>query len=103
MKTFIRAVKNNWEDGVSLLVCQKDYHGKTIAVVKDMTITHIQQGEFVEPTVRITNEAAQVLMDELWNCGLRPTEGTGSAGALAATQRHLEDMRTLVFKVERGE
>jgi hypothetical protein len=31
-------------------------------------------------------------------CGLRPSEGTGSAGALAATERHLKDMQRLVFK-----
>jgi hypothetical protein len=37
-------------------------------------------------------------MDQLWQCGLRPSEGTGSAGSLAATQRHLEDMRALVFQ-----
>jgi hypothetical protein len=40
-------------------------------------------------------------MDELWHAGIRPTEGAGSAGAMAATQRHLEDMRTLVFQPEK--
>ena len=39
-----------------------------------------------------------MLMDDLWQCGLRPSEGTGSAGALAATQKHLDDMRKLVFQ-----
>lgn len=37
------------------------------------------------------------LMDDLWVCGLRPSEGSGSAGALAATERHLGDMRRIVF------
>jgi hypothetical protein len=46
----------------------------------------------------MTQDEAQSLIDELWVIGLRPSEGTGSAGALAATQRHLEDMRALVFK-----
>ena len=50
------------------------------------------------PTFSLPPEAAQGLIDALWECGLRPTEGTGSAGALAAVQRHLEDMRSLVFK-----
>lgn len=40
----------------------------------------------------------QSLMDELWSVGVRPSEGTGSAGSLAATERHLKDMRSLVFK-----
>ncbi len=42
-------------------------------------------------------EAAQTLMDDLWNAGIRPTEGAGSAGAMLATQKHLADMRTLAF------
>ncbi len=41
---------------------------------------------------------AQELMDGLWRCGVRPTEGKGSAGQLSATERHLQDMRALVFK-----
>ena len=52
----------------------------------------------VEPTVTLSPTAAQQLIDDLWDCGLRPSEGSGSAGAMAATERHLEDMRTLVFE-----
>jgi len=49
------------------------------------------------PAIRITPDDAQQFMDELWRVGIRPTEGAGSAGAMAATVRHLEDMRKLVF------
>lgn len=48
--------------------------------------------------VAITHDMAQHLMDSLWDCGLRPTEGKGSAGALAATEAHLKDMQTLAFR-----
>jgi len=41
---------------------------------------------------------AQELMDDLWRCGIRPTDGAGTAGSMAATERHLEDMRKLVFE-----
>jgi len=51
-----------------------------------------------EPFVWLETSQAQALADRLWECGIRPTEGTGSAGSLAATQYHLEDMRRLVFK-----
>ena len=54
-------------------------------------------GDFVQAAGSLDITAAQQLMDDLWRCGVRPTEGKGSAGAMAATQRHLEDMRTLVF------
>lgn len=48
------------------------------------------------PFVSIHRDSAQALMDELWSIGLRPSEGTGSAGSLAATERHLADMRAIV-------
>lgn len=56
-----------------------------------------------EPTLRLRPEDAQGLMDELWRVGLRPTEGTGSAGSLAATERHLADMRSVAFGLLKGE
>ena len=43
--------------------------------------------------------AAQVLMDTLWNCGIRPTEGAGTAGAMAAAQAHLQDLRSINAKL----
>lgn len=55
----------------------------------------IGDGVIVKPTLRISPDAAQALMDSLWQCGLRPTEGSGSAGSLAATERHLADMRAI--------
>ncbi len=51
------------------------------------------------PTVQLDKHAAQKLIDDLWDCGLRPSEGSGSAGQLAAVQNHLADMRKLLSKV----
>lgn len=41
--------------------------------------------------------ALQSLMDTLWDNGFRPAD-IGTAGHLAATQKHLDDMRALVSK-----
>jgi hypothetical protein len=49
------------------------------------------------PLFTLASTEAQGLMDQLWQCGLRPSEGSGSAGSLAATERHLEDMRKLAM------
>ncbi len=46
----------------------------------------------------MTQECAQGLMDDLWKCGIRPTEGAGTAGSMAAAQKHLADMRAIVSK-----
>lgn len=55
-----------------------------------------------EPTLSLDYEDAVRLMDELWNCGIRPTE-VGSPGELAAVKYHLEDMRRLVLGTQSKE
>lgn len=55
------------------------------------------------PAFTMSRDDAQAFMDELWHVGIRPTEGTGSAGSLAATQQHLKDMRALVAKAHKVE
>lgn len=47
--------------------------------------------------MRLRKEAAQNLMDELWFLGFRPERGEMSVGQVAATERHLQDMRTIAF------
>ena len=55
-------------------------------------------GAIIPPAVHLSMDEGQSVMDQLWSCGLRPTEGTGSAGALAAVENHLGDMRRIVFR-----
>ena len=50
-----------------------------------------------DPMCTIDDQQAQSLMNSLWECGIRPVQGAGSAGQLTAVQYHLEDMRKLVF------
>lgn len=71
----------------------------THSVGVEVTMQKVEEGATLpSPTFTMNETNTQMLMDELWRCGFRPSEGTGSAGSLAATERHLEDMRTLVFK-----
>lgn len=76
----------------------QETEGVGLRVAQPVTMAEVEPGSFVEPFLRLAPHEAQALMDSLWDCGLRPSEGSGSAGALAATQRHLEDMRRLVFQ-----
>lgn len=68
------------------------------AVVSDLTFSKLDVGSIVKPTGVIPRTAAQTLMDDLWNAGIRPTEGSGSAGSMRATEKHLEDMRKIAFR-----
>lgn len=53
----------------------------------------------IPPAVRLSNDQAQSILDDLWREGLRPSvqDGRRAEGALDATKAHLEDMRRLVF------
>jgi len=93
----IIAHKEPWSNRVGLVMLSDD--GKFAAI--EVTYSSIGDGASIGPigpVAYIEQNDAQTLIDSLWAAGLRPSEGSGSAGALAATQRHLEDMRTLVFK-----
>lgn len=70
--------------------------GKLVQDVQGTII--LNEGIYHKPSLYLDYETAQKLMDQLWDCGLRPVEGAGSAGALSAVQSHLNDMRALVEK-----
>jgi len=90
----VRAQRQNWRDGIELLVVVRE-SGAT-SVGEPLILRRIEDGECIShPTMTLTHSAAQMLIDELWSCGLRPSEGTGSAGSLAATERHLKDMQSV--------
>lgn len=97
----IRARKRDYNDSIGLLVCEKGAVGRRFtAVAEPFVMRQLSPNDIVrDPTIELETTAAQALMDELWNCGLRPIEGSGSAGSLAATERHLEDMRKVAFRL----
>lgn len=103
----IRAFKQPFRNrGISLFIDDIPMYGNIDQ--QHMTALPIKM-RIVEPSeiystddsfapITIRPEAAQKLIDDLWDCGLRPSEGTGSAGQLAAVQKHLADFRTILFK-----
>ena len=97
MSTMIfQAVRAAWNASIDLHMAVRT--GGVLSVAQPVVMKTAEQAYIHDPFMRLDFTAAQQLMDELWHCGLRPTEGTGSAGSLAATERHLQDMRKLVFE-----
>lgn len=58
----------------------------------------VERGAAVSADMVLGAERAQQLMDDLWDAGLRPTQGRQSEGVTQAQGRHLEDMRTIAFR-----
>jgi hypothetical protein len=95
--------RQHFSDNIEIHIGKPSSQPGHWAVAQKLLFTDMPEcTQYIEPVITLSNKDAQQLMDELWGCGLRPSEGTGSAGSLAATQRHLEDMRTLVFKNKGG-
>lgn len=66
------------------------------AYIQFATMHTIERGMLIPPALTISDENAQALCDALWDAGIRPTNGAGSVGQLAAVQAHLGDMRKIV-------
>ncbi len=97
----IRACNTSWNRHVDLLVYYRI--GDKVFDLRELEPEDFKEipAGLREPTAAVLDKiAAQQLMDDLWQCGIRPSEGSGSAGALAATERHLADMRKLVFETK---
>lgn len=65
--------------------------------IKNVEWEEVEPSHYSEPFLIINQETAQELMNSLWECGLRPAQGAGSAGQLETMKAHLEDMRKIVF------
>jgi hypothetical protein len=91
----IRARAVDYQNHVELVIVHHSEHVTSVA--EPLIFKEVQPATAWSPTTAISMTAAQTLMDDLWHSGLRPTEGSGSAGSLAATERHLADMQLIVY------
>jgi hypothetical protein len=82
--------------GFEATVC--DYReGKLMGIAEPVTFNapaDVNRMVDPPPTFHFSDEAAQILMNDLWYAGVRPVES--SLGSLSATTKHLNDMRALV-------
>ncbi len=54
---------------------------------------------YIPPIFFLQQENAQMLMNDLWDIGIRPLNHSSATGELEATKRHLQDYRNLVSKL----
>lgn len=84
-------------NAVDVSIAEKDLNGH-LWVARPLVLEKLDDGDAEpQPTMRLSNAAAQQLMDQLWQCGVRPADGQGSTGANAAVLAHLHDMRAIAF------
>lgn len=68
-------------------------------VVTGVEWTEVEQGVIgPEPLLHVDREDIQTVMDELWRCGIRPSEA-GTAGHVEALASERDYLRSLVDRV----
>jgi hypothetical protein len=87
-----------WGDWIGIYGFSVDREHRHKHEARNLTMEPIaDEGQAQEPFVRLDREAAQELMDDLWQCGVRPAGAAGSVGQLDATRKHLADIRAIAF------
>lgn len=85
----------NYGDNIELGMIRETNEGPLFA--QPLIFQRIEEGGIIQPAAILSRVEAQRLMDELWSCGIRPAEGAGSAGQMAATERHIRDLQRIAF------
>jgi len=96
---FLRATLQPWQRNIELRLAVVD--GRRVSAATTLIFKTTEECEEIEPLMTIRGHMAQELMDQLWQCGLRPTEGAGTAGSMAAVQAHLQDLRQMIPALRR--
>lgn len=100
MKMVFHARRDFYSNRISLLIGERNADGELIAGALPVVMEKVEPDTYFDAAaMKLDAIEAQGLMDELWRAGLRPTEGTGSAGSLAAAERHLADMRGIALNL----
>ncbi len=84
--------------GASGAVCLVGYAHEGKLAAQPLTLEDAEPGDRLPLVASLDWTTAQILMDTLYACGVRPTEAAGSAGQRAAMEKHLNDMRAIVAK-----
>ena len=95
-KTRVYSYRSPYRGCVELYISRTE--SQTFSTVEPVEFVEIEEGTTGPPALTLTEDEAQEMFDSLWDQGFRPKNNEGNIGALSATQAHLEDMRTLVFK-----
>lgn len=89
----VRAQAVNFRDAVEFIIRQKQSDGKIALAEPIIMKSHNPPFLHCPPTFSLSLTSAQILMDDLWNCGLRPTEARDGNEVIAAIKAHLADVQ----------
>lgn len=99
MESYQISIKHNlYNLSCDIIIYRRLPNGDTEILDSKMEPSIISRdGAYNEPTLRIQESFLPLLMKALNDMGVKLPDKAFNEGKLEATERHLEDMRTLVF------
>ena len=98
-KNRIIAGRQPWQQGINIYLYVQGEYPSTDKLAFDgvnRKMVVVKEGADHLNPFSISMEHAQALMDSLYDCGIRPTDGSGSAGQALAVQEHVKDLRKIL-------
>jgi hypothetical protein len=92
----VKIIDVGYKTALEMYIFRQNYDGSTIHLYSDRE-EKTEMGIRPAPTLELPHESLQELANVLGAMGIKPQQGFVE-GKLEATEKHLEDMRTLVFK-----
>ena len=88
-----------WNDRIAVHCTHEDERGRYYVEYREAMhdITSHAVAPACAPSLSLTENDAQQLMNELWLAGLRPKNGAGAIAHTESLQSHLDDLRTIAF------
>jgi hypothetical protein len=99
----VSAGVNHLMRGVDLYVFIPNADGTFAVVTEPPAFETVGQDASPPALFSLGQKAAQLLMDDLWHAGLRPTQAAAGDAVLAAKDAHIADLQRLVFGAGMGE
>lgn len=96
-QTILHLTRETWSRSIAVHIGLRHADG-SLAIAKPLTLeVHPPDQALPDvPAFQLDDTAAQDLIDELWHLGIRPSEGHGSTGQLAAVEKHRDHLTRLL-------
>jgi hypothetical protein len=93
----VHAIQNWAMDGVEIFIHSHDDMGR-LSYATNIEMKDLPEGYLPQDEARIVlrEEDAKILMNELWNTGIRPSEQRDRSETLNAKDQHINDLRKVL-------
>ncbi len=90
----VRVMQTSARRGYDMFFDMENLANPQILSIVDFTVKEVQPYELYPTNLRLSQDCAQQLINDLWRLGVRPA-GEHGTNEINALTRHLEDMRAI--------